>query len=80
MNTIQYEFGGYKKAVLTKVGPQSVQMIETRRAFYAGAAAVLKIMAKISEDDVTEEVGAAILEGLSEEVIQFSTDIGLGKA
>lgn len=78
MNTIQEEFDGYTKAVLHMVPPNSVQMIETRRAFYAGAQSVLKIMHKIG--DVSDEAGVAILEGLATEILNFSTDVGEGKA
>lgn len=78
MNTIQEEFDGYAKAVLHMVPPNSVQMIETRRAFYAGAQSVLKVMSKIG--DVSDEAGAAIIEGLATEVLNFAMDVGEGKA
>jgi len=79
MRTIQHEFGVYATCVLGKVSPDSTQFWETRRAFYAGAQAMLGITATLDES-VPDEVGAAILEGLAQELEKFGEDVAEGKA
>lgn len=63
----------------TKVLPPNcsrIQLQETRRAFYAGAIAMLSIMQKLAGDDWTEEEGAIALEKLIQEGADFSFQVG----
>jgi hypothetical protein len=64
----------YKDEVLTKV-TNPVQIEETRRGFYAGAAAMLDLMLHVSPDDVSEDRGVEILQALHEEIKAFATDL-----
>jgi hypothetical protein len=56
-----------------------IQLIETRRAFYAGAAACMSINCQMA-DEATEEEGVAILDSVAAELKQFGQDIEAGRA
>lgn len=70
MNTIQEGWIGYSKGVIPK-DASAVQIEETRRAFYAGAAQVLGVMYEVGSRDLSEPAGVGILEGMHEEVRVF---------
>ena len=53
----------------------SNQHDEMKKAFYAGAATVINIMIGVSDDDVSEEAGAEIFEGLRQECLEFSRSL-----
>jgi hypothetical protein len=56
------------------------QRVETRRAFYAGAQAVLQMALAIGEDSVSEAQGVFALEVLRQECEAFVGLIREGKA
>lgn len=70
MNTIQDYWEDYSKKVMNPEAGET-QRIETRLAFYAGAFSVLNIMISLPED-ISEDAGAAIIDGLHEEIKLFS--------
>ncbi len=51
-----------------------IQIEETRRGFYAGAASMLELMMRVSPDDVSEDRGVEMLEALHQELRAFATD------
>jgi hypothetical protein len=73
--TIVSQWQSYEAQVLPK-GCSFVQLQETRRAFYAGVASVLAFMARISNEDISEEEGSDIIEELVQESIDFAARIG----
>lgn len=74
MNTLKEEWEGFTKLVFR--GPIShTQYTEMQRAFYAGATTIIGIMLKIALKDISDEAGAAILEGLRQECISFSRNL-----
>jgi hypothetical protein len=64
----------FRQEVLREV-TSPVQLEETRRGFYAGAAAILELVVRVSADDVTEDRGVEILQALHEELQAFATDL-----
>jgi hypothetical protein len=74
LRTIAQHWAAFERLVLpADCGP--VQRQEMRRAFYCGAHAVLTITLEISSAEVSEDAGAAILEGLHDECRRFATDV-----
>lgn len=61
-------------------GASSVQLRETRRAFYAGAHHVLATLFDLGDDAVSEDAGAAVLEALTQECRNFAVDVKNGRA
>lgn len=57
-------------------GAPPTQIIETRRAFYGGAAYLMGILDVISEHDVSEDSGVDILEQIHEELRAYVKTIG----
>lgn len=79
MNTIKFHWDAYHKRVIPEGAPD-VQIIESRRAFYAGAQAILTIMWLLGGDEVSEDVGAQVIEGLHQEARAFAQDVVKGQA
>lgn len=79
MRTIQAVWDKYQKDVLPQ-GCSQIQLQETRRAFYAGAAAVLGITLELAVIDIDDDAGAAIIEGLHVESANFVNDVMEGRA
>jgi hypothetical protein len=52
-----------------------IQIEETRRGFYAGAAAMLDLIVRVTPDDVSEDQGVEMLEALHQELRAFGTDM-----
>lgn len=74
MDTIKSAWMDFKSKVIP-ADASVVQKMEMKRAFYAGATSTLAILDDISSDDVPDEVGAAIINGLAKEVTSFFTGI-----
>jgi hypothetical protein len=55
-----------------------VQYSETRRAFFAGANAMMSVMFSVSGDDVSEDAGAVVLEEAKMELEEFVRRVGTG--
>jgi hypothetical protein len=72
--TIKDEWDEYRKLLPEDAYP--IQIVETRRAFYAGAWSLWSIVKELGEDDFDLNQGAAILELLRLEIKAFQTRIG----
>lgn len=62
---------------MTKVIPvnaPAVQLEESRRCFYAGAAAIFDVMTNIGDDSVSEVEGVARLESITAEMNEYIAD------
>lgn len=79
MNTIQQGWDGYVAAILKPAGvvPGSVQYVETKRAFFAGSSHLFKLVMDAS-DSLSEDAAAAVLSGVSEELVGFFKSVGKG--
>jgi hypothetical protein len=69
----------YESQVMPRDAGRS-QRTETRRAFYAGAQALLQVVLATGEDSVTEDQGVIVLEVLRRECEAFVDLIRKGKA
>jgi hypothetical protein len=74
---IREEWESYQRAVLPKDAGKT-QKLETRRAFYAGAAAFYKIVFEIGDANSPEDKGVDVLESLAEELQRFADGIRNG--
>lgn len=80
MRTIADQWSDFDRLILRPTGAGNVQRVETKRAFYAGAQAVLNVMLEIACVDTSDEGGAAMLEGLHDECRRFGAEIAAGRA
>jgi hypothetical protein len=79
MQTMAEKWEDYERMVLpASAGP--VQRLETRQAFYAGAHAMLCVVQRLGDADVTVAEGMARLEDLKRELRRFPTDLLRGLA
>lgn len=67
----------YLDDVLPKNAPP-VQIMETRRAFFAGAQACLSECLALGSDDVPEDAGVDVIEDLRLELQAFGRSVGKG--
>lgn len=75
MNTIQQYWETYKEAVLPKDASET-QIEETKRGFYAGGWSVLTIMTRvIADQNISEEAGIQMLQGLLDECEYFKNGV-----
>ena len=79
MKHIQEAWTSYMDEVIPKDAP-TIQIQELKRAFVAGAKAILEIVTQIGEDDITEDQGVEILESIHEECRTFVKDVLEGRA
>lgn len=77
MRTIADQWASYERAVLPK-DASAIQRRECKRAFYAGAQAVLGMQFDIA--NLSEDAGVACLDGLLAEGEQFCRDVLAGIA
>jgi hypothetical protein len=77
--SIKSEWESYRTQVLPKHAPP-IQIMECRRAFYAGAEAFFRCVFDVSGADVSEDAGAEYLETLNQELQRFGHDVANGKA
>jgi hypothetical protein len=78
-NFVQGEFDSYLRDVVP-VGAPPAQIAECKRAFFAGAHALLSAFIAIGEDSVTEEAGVEWLESIQAELSTFKEDVLAGRA
>ena len=80
MKTIKEKWESYLKDVMPE-SAGAIQLLETRRAFYAGAHALFTLMSEnVSQgDDVTAQ-DEAFMETIPRELAEFVADINRGKA
>ena len=57
-----------------------VQIQECKRAFYAGAQALLTLVTDLGEDNVSEDAGVLLLEAMHVEMRAFLKDVKAGRA
>lgn len=75
--TIAAQWVNFSLAILPADASQ-VQRTEMRKAFYAGAAAMLGECGAIA--DLSDDAGVAVLEGLHQEVLLFTAEMVAGGA
>jgi len=79
-DTVDNAWYSYARNVIPNDAPE-VQYTECRRAFHAGAWAVLQVVIGIGEDSsVSEADGCAILDRLERELKEFYRRVKEGKA
>ena len=69
----------FERSSIPKTAPP-IQRQEMRRAFYAGAAALLHLAKGLGDDELTEDAGAAALEAMQQEIMEFFDRVAEGKA
>lgn len=75
MNYIKQNWDKYLREVMPKDAPP-IQIIETRRAFYSGAASLFTMMVDSTKrDGMTEKEGIDYLAELQAEIVQFGIDL-----
>lgn len=79
MNTIQAMWASYEAGVIP-ADAGATQRTECRRAFYAGAQAMLGTFWNLGSMDVTEDAGVAVIEGMHQEAQAFAGDVLAGRA
>ena len=79
MKTIHEVWESLEAAAIPADAPD-IQRQEMRRAFYAGAQAMLHLAFSVGPESVSEDEGAAMLERWRLEVLAFSRAIREGKA
>ena len=79
MNTIAEQWALFERAVMPKDAPP-VQRQEMRRAFYAGAEAMLRMQWGIGDKAVSEDAGMAMMEGWHDECRRFAQQVATGAA
>ena len=57
-----------------------VQKQETKRAFYAGVAAILDILLQLADPAISEREGMMVLESCRKEVVGFTREVERGAA
>lgn len=77
--TISSEWDKFVTLVVPPNASQ-LQLRETRRAFYAGVEAALRLQFDIGDASVSEDQGIAMIEGWHAEIRQFAADLKAGRA
>lgn len=78
--TLAQEWTQFERSVLPRVVGK-VQRVETRRAWYAGAASMLALLSGgLDADHEPTDLDVAYLEALYQEIVAFSQALGEGKA
>jgi hypothetical protein len=79
MKTMAEQWASYERDVVPDTaGP--IQRIESARAFYAGAQALLDLISGLGVDDISDDQGAAMIESLHQELKAFADDVQAGRA
>lgn len=79
MKSLPQEFDEYRLLVIPAGATQS-QVRECRRAFYAGAGAVLTLLHALSGNDVSEDDGVAALGAMRRDLEAFCEAVRTDKA
>ena len=75
LRNIEQAWQSYASQVIRGVSPDSVQYRETQKAFYGGAHVIMSMMRQMGEDDIDDDVGAAHLEAISQELDAFNQKV-----
>lgn len=79
--TVAQMWDSFAAAVFAGIGPVSdVQRQEMRRAFFAGAWAILQAMKALGDDGVSEDAGVNVLERWEAEMRLFQALVSRGGA
>lgn len=71
----------YSSRVLDPIRADAIQRQETRRAFYAGASALMTIILEnMSAGDEVQETDLAMMDNLKAELDNFVAAVGAGRA
>ncbi len=76
---IREAWESYRRLVIPADAPL-MQIVESRRVFYAGFGLALSMVLEVGDERVSSEDGAAILDALIEECGQFRKDMHEGRA
>lgn len=79
MNTIAEQWATFAAMVMPK-DAEPVQRQEMRRAFYAGAEAMLRLQWIAGDSRVTENGAMAMIEGWHDECRRFALQVAAGTA
>lgn len=80
-STLAEQWQAFDRLILVPAKAGAVQRKETRRAFYAGAQALLEIMRTcISDDPDMTATDEKLIEQIDAEFVQFAKDIEGGRA
>ncbi len=77
-NRIMRQWESFHAAVIPYDAP-AVQIVEMRRAFFAGVNAMLAEMSAIAGSGVSEEAGVIRLEEINRELTDFSRGVSAGE-
>lgn len=79
LRSIAESWAEFERLVLAPAGVNagSVQHLEMRRAFYAGAATCLTEFMAVGNDDVDEDAGHAHLHAINDELMAFAENLSL---
>ncbi len=79
MKSIKQEWELYK-VVVVPAGASPIQLQETRRAFYAGAEAMTRLMHAATTQTATEEEGMQAFAEIERELQDFTRQVQAGEA
>lgn len=65
----------FAKAIFAGKPVARVQHDEMRKAFFAGATAMLRMMQAVGDDSVSEEQGVMVLDAVEQECVEFSKNL-----
>lgn len=71
---IEEQWMAFERAVLAPTAPE-VQRTEMRKAFYAGAAVLFKVLMDLGEPEISEDVGEATLERIGNEIQAYAKSL-----
>lgn len=71
MKSVAEEWEGFSVMIFRNTQPTETQVIEMRKAFFAGALAMLAATRRISEPEVSEDEGVAYMEARWQECQEF---------
>jgi len=63
------------EAMIRRKGASDAEIANHKSAFYIGATAVLDVMAGISAQNVPDDIGATVIEGLHRESRAFAAEL-----
>lgn len=72
---LQVEFDSYLRQVIPLDAP-AVQITECKRAFFAGASAVLNVLLLIGDDTISEDLGVETIEAIRQEIQAYVATVG----
>lgn len=75
LKSIEDEWLGFSEMVFRKMKPSETQVVEIKKAFFAGAWSLFCAVEEIGEPHVSEDVGHAFLEARRAECLEFKERI-----